>query len=388
MNIFFGSLLIASRLGFYRYTAGFLISIIFIVSSYCIYNWGILLPQAILTFGLTIIISGALLGSQASFYITAAVIIALVTVKTYEIHGIISTDRSWALTAGGYNDIVVFGGTFMAIAIVTWLSNREIERSLHRALKSESDLLKERKLLEIKVQERTAELEKTQVEKMLELHRFAEFGRLSSTLLHDLANPLTSVSLELEQMHGKNGSATVQRARQGLAYMEQYVTAARRQLRNQSELRDFNPATEIKLVVGFLKSKALRCRVKIILSLDHDINLHGDPIRFNQVTANLIANAIDAYESSKPSRKNNVYVQLQQIGTYLSLTVSDHGAGIDRESLKRVFEPFYTTKASLRGTGIGLSITRQAVEQDFEGTISVVSQVGKGTTFTVCIPLI
>jgi two-component system C4-dicarboxylate transport sensor histidine kinase DctB len=274
---------------------------------------------------------------------------------------------------------------FTVILLVSWLSKRDIDHSLRRARRSEAALRRERNSLEIKVAERTRELEQAQVEKMLELHRFAEFGRFTSTLLHELANPLTSVSLELEQLASTQESAMIRQARKGVAHMEEYVTAARRQLRNQSEERIFDAGDEIRRVVAFLEPKARNHQIRLIATVSSGLLLFGDSIKFDQIIANLIANAIDAHDNHKPDKKRPVRIQARQKSGFVEIIVTDHGVGIQNHELLKIFEPFYTTKVSERGTGIGLAITKRAVEE-FEGTITAASSPASGTTFTVRLP--
>ena len=102
------------------------------------------------------------------------------------------------------------------LATVAWLSNTEIEKALHRALGSERDLAKERDSLEIKVAERTQELQQAQTEQLIQQYRFIAFGRIAAGLFHDLASPLTSVSLNLENIREESESDSVMEARRGV----------------------------------------------------------------------------------------------------------------------------------------------------------------------------
>lgn len=369
------------RLVAYIFTALFL-SLIFLATL----SWGINLPQAILGYSLSIVMAGVLLSSRMSFYMAIVISSFLVGMVYATETGLVNPDTSWIEKPGNYSDAIGYSITFIIIALVSWLSNREIERSLARARLSEKELLKERNSLEIKVRERTKDLEKAQVEKMLDLQRFAEFGRLSSTLLHELANPLTAVSLNLEQLEGKTRSKLISHAREGIAHMEQYVEAARRQLRNQSEIKLFDVSTEIERVAGFLEAKGRSQQVEIKLDLIKDISIKGDSIRFNHIISNLLTNAIDAYDGVVRKQPKIITVVMRYDEKEIKIAVSDHGRGIDKHQIQHLFEPFYTTKESLRGTGIGLAITKQAVEEAFHGTINVAYDKQQGTVFTVRIP--
>src|SRR5262249_17072203 len=101
---------------------------------------------------------------------------------------------------------------------------------------------------------------------------------------------------------------------------------------------------------------------------------------------NLVSNAIDAYATVPDQRHLPIRILLFHGAGLVHVLVEDHGQGIAPDALGKVFEPFFTTKSSNHGTGIGLSISRQIIEQDFHGLLSVQSTLHVGTTFTVLLP--
>ena len=358
-----------------------------VLGTYALFIYGYALPEGLLTYVLVIIISGILISNRAAVASILIILVCLGIMSYLQLSGISHpldlSDLTKPLAAG---HIIIYLFFFFIIFLVSWLSNRDVERSLARARRSEAALRKERNSLEIKVSERTSELEKAQVEKMIQLQRFAEFGRLSSTLLHDLANPLTSVAIELEQLADTEYSQLVSEARKGIASMESYVTAARLQLRNQSEVKRFNVADEIRRVEGFLESRAKVANVHLELRLNEHLELYGDSVRFTQIIANLVANAIDAYEDQANIQDRHVTIAARSKSKSVIVEIIDNAGGIPVADYARIFEPFYTTKSAERGSGLGLSITKQTVENDFNGTISVSNGKDEGTCFTVKLP--
>ncbi|MBD3266990.1 GHKL domain-containing protein, partial [bacterium] len=105
------------------------------------------------------------------------------------------------------------------------------------------------------------------------------------------------------------------------------------------------------------------------------------PSKINQVFMNLISNAIDAIESG-----GNIWLATKQEKNYIIITIRDDGNGIPKDIQSKIFDPFFTTKPVGSGTGLGLSIVHGIIEQH-GGTITVESEVGKGTTFTVKLPI-
>jgi signal transduction histidine kinase len=383
----FVGMLIASRKGLYKFVAYVFVSIFFLLLTWPTIIWGVGLPQVMLTYSLLVVMTGVLISSRTAFYMAGLISITLLMIFHLGEIGVITFNQDWLRRPAGYADVIVYCVMFLIIALVSWLSNREIDHSLNRARQSEKELLEERNSLERKVRARTKALEKAHVEKLLDLQRFAEFGRLSSTLLHELANPLTSVSLDLQQLEGQSRSKLIGRVREGIDHLEQYVETARRQLRNESEIKVFDIATEIERIAGFLGAKARAQRVEIELMLAPDIRLRGDSIRFDHIISNLLANAIDAYDDVETSGPKKVIISMAHKGAVVEIIVQDFGRGITEAQMARLFEPFYTTKETSRGTGIGLTITKQAVEEAFQGTITVTHSSRSGTQFKVRLPL-
>lgn len=368
---FFILLYISSRKGSIRLSSYILIATFFIPVSHVAYTGGGL-PTSLLSYAFIVVMSGILIDSRFVF-VTAAFATFMILAASYFPYGNLEGNEIERMVDAFVSGIILF-----LIATVSWLSNREIEKSLSRARKSEADLKKERDSLEIMVETRTGELKETQAEKMTQLYRFAEFGRISSSLFHDLINPLTAVSLNLDQVKG--AGATKQYAARAVAAakrLEDLVAAVRKQLSRQENKVIFSLNSEIRQAIEVLSHKAMMANVAILFSPGAKIKTYGDSVKFNQVAFNLIANAIDAggkmVEISLTSEKDEI-----------TLSVKDDGAGIKEENMSKIFEPFFTTKAE--GIGVGLSMTKRIVEKDFDGSIEVVSSEREGSVFTVKLP--
>ena len=105
---------------------------------------------------------------------------------------------------------------------------------------------------------------------------------------------------------------------------------------------------------------------------------------------NLIANAIDAYHLSHDEKSLNnheVKISSYKKDQLVYVEVEDHGEGIEKENLEKIFEPFFSTKND-QGMGIGLSLTRDIIEKSFKGKIRVESKRGQGAKFIVELPLV
>jgi two-component system NtrC family sensor kinase len=121
-----------------------------------------------------------------------------------------------------------------------------------------------------------------------------------------------------------------------------------------------------------------------MLHLNNKIpTIYGVPDHLHQVVVNLLLNAVDAMqESENPC----VTIKTKHSNEHVLLSISDVGKGIPEEKQNRIFEPFYTTKDVGKGTGLGLSVSHGIVSK-MGGDITVDSEVGQGTTFTITIPI-
>ena len=139
-----------------------------------------------------------------------------------------------------------------------------------------------------------------------------------------------------------------------------------------------------------LKKKYDFRHIKIIREYDHMLpEIFCKFTEIEQVFLNLLKNAVHAIaEKHEEDYIPQIKICTQENHGYASITIEDNGPGMTEEIRKRVFEPFYTTKALGEGTGLGLSVSYFIITHNHQGTISVSSTQGKGTAFTIQLPLI
>jgi signal transduction histidine kinase len=350
-----------------------------LLGTYVLYVWGTGVPQGLLTYALVIVMSGALLGTRVAFFTTVLLSAILVILNYWETHGITQPNLYWMGHMSSFHDVIIFAFNFLIILFVSWVSNREIAKSLHRARASEATLLHERDLLEVKVKERTKELQKAQQQELSQLYRLAQFGRMSSELLHDLVDPLSSIALNLEKITHSERSDLIHRALEGTHKMEQFVSAARKQIQSQRQVSNFVMQEVVQEVIQVLHAKAERQRVRLLLEEGKSFSIYADPVRFHKLVSNLVSNAIDSFEGTK-KKERTIFINLTKQDYGFELAVRDTGKGIPAHVLKHVLEPFYTTKPAGRGLGLGLSICKEIVEQEFKGSFKIESVINKGST--------
>jgi signal transduction histidine kinase len=215
-------------------------------------TWGFGLTAAELLYTLVVVIAGVLLSARAALVIAGVVSLLVLGLAYGQVQGLFTPNNHWIYEKLGFSDAIGYVAVFIIMGLVTWLANREIDQSLRRARASEKALQAERDNLEVKVLERTHDFEQTQLVRTMELQRFAEFGRLSAHLLHEIANPLTAASLNLEQLHEKGKPELVREIQRSLRSLERYVEAARKQLQGQTTSVEFSVKAEIDQVMSML----------------------------------------------------------------------------------------------------------------------------------------
>ncbi len=384
-----------SRLGNSRSVAFVLIFMYLTGAIYTGYVWGANVPMALLIYSLVIVMAGILISANFAFVISAISILSISSLIYFQDSGVIRVVFSWRNKPPSLGDGAVYGGVLFTIAIVSWLFNRESEKALARARRSETTLKRQRSNLETIVEKRTEQLRLAQLEKITQVYRFAEMGKIASGLFHDLVTPLNLVSLNLSKL--KKGQrlihegeladtrTSLRRAIIGTKTIKNFTDSARRQIQNQEIVKHFSPVSELKQSIQILEHKANESRVKIIFDPQFDIKIRGNPIKFHQLITNLLLNAIEAYDNTGKKRRI-VEVKLEKTAAHIKLSVHDWGKGISAKYIDRIFEPLFTTKGARKGIGIGLSLAKKIVE-GFGGKIEVVSRKGYGTNFTVTIPI-
>lgn len=388
--LFLIGLYAASRRGFFIPASYLLIAAYFVSNSYAAYRWGLAMPAVVLAYALIIVIASILVSTRFGFFVVGVTAVYVIPLWYFEFHGVSApqTDHPHR------SDALVFAALYGLIAVVAWLSNREIERSLFRARRSEKALKEERDHLEITVRERTRELRKAELEKVEQLYRFAEFGRLASGLFHDILNLLNAVSLrmkgETDRMDGSLKTETsLAEALNTAKQIERFMHGIRRQLDRQTVREFFPPVQSVEDVIQLLAYQARRGGVTVSLAADPGVPpMHfGNPSAFHHVMMNVILNAIESYETvPRAEEERAVAVNVRASAGAITISVSDTGCGVPEDIREKIFEPFFTTKDRAKGLGIGLAMVKKIVEEDFHGAVAIESGNGKGTVFKITLP--
>ena len=238
--------------------------------------------------------------------------------------------------------------------------------------------------------------------RLAQSQRMEAIGSLAGGIAHDFNNilfPIVGMSeLLLEDFppdspEYKNAQEIFNAGKRGSDLVQQILAFSR-----QSELKKI-PIRIQQILKEVMKLSRSTIPVNIDITQDIQSNcgmVQADPTQVHQIAMNLITNAYHAVESKSGEiavRLREVEIESGQLldsdllpGSYALLSVSDTGVGIDPAILQKIFEPYFTTKEQGKGTGLGLAVV-YGIVKEHQGDIKVYSELGKGTTFNVYLPI-
>ncbi|MYJ22902.1 MAG: PAS domain S-box protein [Nitrospira sp. SB0673_bin_12] len=218
--------------------------------------------------------------------------------------------------------------------------------------------------------------------------RLASVGKLAAGVAHEINNPLGGILNCLYNI--RKGTLPSERQEEYFTYMEDGLRRAQKIVR---QLLDFSQQHEpefsmndvnglVDRVLVLTNHAIAEKRLQLHKVYDDDLPpLFVDPQMIEQVLTNLILNAVQATNEG-----GSIILQTRTAHERCEIDVGDTGSGIDPEVRPHIFDPFFTTKGTGEGTGLGLSVSLGIVERH-GGQLTVESEVGKGTVFTVSLPL-
>ncbi|MEI6083767.1 MAG: ATP-binding protein [Verrucomicrobiota bacterium] len=320
--------------------------------------------------------------------------------------GAIITERSLAPAdaniATNRNLLIVYGALiFSLVGIVIWLlivrlvsqpvssllaQMRRVERGdlTARAEAYRPDeigeLARDFNAMVRSLQAAKAELHESHEKQMQQASKLATIGELAASIAHEIRNPLAGIGAAVEVLAENRPP----QEREIVGEIRRQITRLNNTLR---ELLDFSRQREpevaacdvielIRPMLALVRPDAQKQHVRIVEDVAADLPaITVDAGQVQQAVLNVMLNGIQAMPAG-----GILTVGAKMADGHVRITVQDTGVGISEENLAKIFSPFFTTKH--QGTGLGLAITRSVVEKN-QGLITVTSQMGHGTTFTL-----
>jgi len=254
----------------------------------------------------------------------------------------------------------------------------------------------------LSLEKANSELKRAQRE-IIRAEKLASVGRLSAGIAHEIGNPIGIVIGYLELL--KQSDITVDESQEYIQRTEAEIDRINTIIRQLLEVS--RPSHSGRTVVAVhdlihdtadvLRVQPLMSGIELSLSLDAaDHTVWADSNQLRQVFLNLIINAADAISAEDGEAGGKLQIktalaagldpETKTDATYLSISFADDGPGIAEQDLENIFDPFFTTKDPGKGTGLGLAVSFMIIES-LGGKLTGVSEVGKGTTMTISLPL-
>ena len=235
------------------------------------------------------------------------------------------------------------------------------------------------------------------VEQLRHAERLNVIGVLAAGVAHELGTPLNVIAGTAELMEAepadlagvRRGSATIIRQTEKISAIITHLLAFGRRGSGVTEVVDLGRVAGA--ASDLLGSTARKRHAKIALEpAEQQVRVRAADSQVEQVLSNLLLNAIQAMPAGGTIRVRTGVAMRRDADAvareFGSVTVEDEGVGIAPRDLGRIFDPFFTTKGVGEGTGLGLSVS-YGIVRDHGGAIEVASELGKGTRFTVLLPL-
>lgn len=252
------------------------------------------------------------------------------------------------------------------------------------------------KILRLEEKRREEAFREQLEQQMIATERLASLGTLATGVAHEINNPLAIIkeaagwmSLILKRPEMGNCASTKDMTL-ALSKIETGVDRARRIThkllgfvkKNESALTESNIDELIEESIQLVQREAANQSTEIHFRAANKSPtvILSDPFQLRQVLLNLLTNAIHATEKG-----GKIHIILSALNDKVVISIEDTGIGIPKENLKKIFEPFFSTKSPGKGTGLGLFVTHNIVDK-LGGEIAVESHVGKGTRFDITLP--
>ncbi len=276
------------------------------------------------------------------------------------------------------------------------LESKEFELELlnktlaNKVQEQNSELLELNHTLEIRVQQEIKKNEEKQ-KVMFWQSRLASLGQMLANIAHQWRQPLTELNLNIYSMKKaslKDNKDDVvifyNESKDIIKNMSNTIDDFTNFFKPDKKRKYFNLQNSINEAINILDKITAKEKIDIKVNFE-DIRLLGIPNELTQVIINLIQNSKDAFiHNHIVNKKINITTQVK--GKFATIEIEDNAGGIKEEVIDKIFEPYFTTKHSSSGTGLGLFMSKMICEQGFNGTIDVINNKNK-ITFIIKIPL-
>ncbi len=300
------------------------------------------------------------------------------------------------------------------------LERSEADRSELEISKEKNDALLHKVIIELRDSKQDLELKSGQLAKtlqelnaaqdeLIQSEKMSALGLLVAGVAHEINTPIGVCVTAGSHMQSttdslinavKNNELTDSSVKKSVLHIQETADIILRNLSRAADLiqnfkqvavdcsvesnRAFNVAEYLNSVISSVHSLFKNRAITVSINGPMDIFIDGDPGAFAQIITNFITNSL--VHGFGPDGSGNIHIDFEAKDDCLYLCYQDDGVGINATDLKKIYEPFFTTKRGQGGSGLGLNIVFNLVVSKLKGSIDCESEVGKGCCFTVILP--
>jgi len=334
-------------------------------------------------------------------------------------------EEKWVLERGS----AVFSDRGEAISLTGLIIDVDEQKQAEKALEESKIQLNQQAQ---QLQQTLSELQQTQTQ-LVQTEKMSSLGQMVAGIAHEINNPVNFIHgnlihaadythnlldlLDIYQKHFPQIAPEIQHLideidleflREDLPKLLTSMQTGTERIRGiVQSLRNFSRLDEAEvksvdlhegldstllILANRLKPKPDRAEIKVIKAYGCLPLVECYAGQLNQVFMNILANSIDALEELTPdrvaARPSTISIETEVVDGWVTISIADNGSGMTETTRQRLFDPFYTTKAVGKGTGLGMSISYQIVTQKHQGFLECNSELGKGAEFMIKLPLI
>lgn len=229
-------------------------------------------------------------------------------------------------------------------------------------------------------------------ELLMQAHKLKAVGTLTAGVAHELNNPINNIILTASVLHEDLKELSDEECLELVNDLVSQSERAQSIVRNllefaresEAEVESHNVQGIVEATLRLASNQIKLAKVKVEGEMEENIpTIYGDRQQLEQVFLNLVLNALDAMPDGGVLR---IKLSNTDDREFVAVKFEDTGVGIPKQQLREIFDPFYTSKKAAKGTGLGLSVSLGIIQRH-GGDIHVQSEVGKGTVFTVLLPV-
>jgi len=230
---------------------------------------------------------------------------------------------------------------------------------------------------------------------MFQQARFAEMGEMISMIAHQWRQPLNHISIivntlflkyKKDSLNDEVMSDVKKQFQHNIVYMSKTIDDFQNFFKPQQQKENFFIIDLVNDTLLLIKPLFDKEKITFDIQIDENISYYGYKSELGQVVLNILNNAKDAFWVRNIENKYIKIQLLKQIDKTLTVVIEDNAGGIQSDIIDKIFDPYFSTKNSKNGTGLGLYIAKIIITDHFKGKINV-KNIDSGSKFEILLPL-